>query len=105
MGNKYQAKNMETNNGLPRQAGNGSVGAIVVVIILLLVGALYIWTSREVIAPNDNSATDDTELTEEALVAQEKESLSTEANLSTQSTSDELADIESDLSATSFDSI
>jgi flagellar basal body-associated protein FliL len=91
-----------TKNGMKK--GNGSLVAIIVVIILLLIGAFYIWQSREsspsIQEPNENMA--DTGSTEEIEIAQAE---ITEEDLSRQGDSDELDSIESDLAATSFEGL
>jgi len=81
---------------MSRQAGNGSLLAIVVVIVILLVGAFYVWRLRE--QPTSPDSKDNT-------VAETDMADTQEASLLKQSSSDDLGSIETDLGATSFEAL
>ena len=80
------------------QAGNGSTMGIIIVIIVLIVGAIYVLKSREASAPTDSEAIEDDIPSDESLS-------STESSLSSQSDSDEINSIETDLNANSYSNL
>ncbi len=86
-------------SGTPVQAGEktpmGPIVGIIVIIIVLVVGGLYFWGQRISTSVDEN-------LTPEEITI--KEDTATEA-LKTQGTSDVVADIEADLSATNLDNL
>lgn len=85
-----------------RQAGNGSVIAIIIIVIVLIVGAIYMWAKSQ---DQVSAPLGETEQISEDYVMSEEEASSTEATMLSQSDSDEISTIESDLSATSYEGI
>ena len=87
--------------GLPGQAGNGTIVAIVIILIVLLAGAIYVWNSSRPTPPEpaaNQQALEDQIPSDQSLANQE-------ASLNQQGSSDELPVIEQDLTATSFSAI
>ncbi len=76
---------------MEEQKSNGGLVGVIIVVIILIAGAWYMWRSREkaVVPPTDEIATEETSI----------------ANLNTQGSSDEIGDIEADLNATSLDAL
>ena len=76
------------------QQGNGSTIAVIIVVIVLLAGAIYMWRSQ-----NANPSEDvpiENELPSDESVS------STETSLNQQSDSDDISSIEADLEATNY---
>ena len=94
---------MDTPEQTPLPQGNngeksvGPIVGIVIIVIILIIGALYVWGQK--ITENKKMLNDETTVTPSS----ETDSLT--ANFQTQSSSDEVDSIQGDLNATSFDSI
>ena len=85
-------------NKLNSQKGNSTVIGIVVVIIILLAGAIYMWKSSQV----NTSPAPVAEMPVEDQLASPATLDNQATQYSTQSNSDDLKSIETDLKATSF---
>ncbi|HEY4482572.1 MAG TPA: hypothetical protein VI953_00150 [Candidatus Paceibacterota bacterium] len=83
---------MQTN----AQRGNGSTIAIVIVVIVLIAGAIYMWRNQSA------SPTDETGTAIENDLPSDESANTTEAMLNQQSNSDDINSIEADLRATSY---
>ncbi|HEY4515090.1 MAG TPA: hypothetical protein VJJ22_02935 [Candidatus Paceibacterota bacterium] len=82
-----------------KQSGNGTIVAIVVILIILVVGAIYVWKSNKVTPLDDSNQAVENEIpTDESLTQ-------TQTNLEAQNTADDLGSIETDLNATTFSDI
>ncbi len=98
-------KNKQTFRLRSRQAGNGAVIAIVLIVIVFILGGLYMWSqSRSASTPNNETATTTADITEDQIMSDQQAS-ATEAMMRNQSSSDDVASIDRDLSATSYNSL
>ncbi|MEK7535667.1 MAG: hypothetical protein AAB590_01470 [Patescibacteria group bacterium] len=77
--------------------GNGSIWAIIVIVIVLLLGAYYIWKS----STNSPSYNSENEAVETEIPSDESLT-EAESNQNNQNNSDDLPSIETDLNATSY---
>lgn len=74
--------------------GNGSTIATIIVVLVLIAGAIYMWRSQ-------TSTSDESQAIENELPSDESAN-ATEASLNQQSGSDDISSIEADLTATSY---
>lgn len=80
--------------------GNGSVIAIVVIILVLLIGGFYAWKTRKAEAPT----TDNSEAVENQ-VPSDAQTTAQEQSLNSQSNSDDLGSIETDLNSNNYSNL
>lgn len=81
-----------------KQKGNSTVVGIVIVVIVLLAGAWYVWGNRQTTTGADSDAI-------ENQMPSDDSASSTESSLNSQSNSDEMNSIEADLKANSYENI
>ena len=88
-----------SSSGQTQQKSMGPMLGIVIIVVLLVLGGFYFWGTQ---IKDKSQVQENAEVTAEDIANQEDTALE---NLNTQSTSDEIDDIEADLDATDLESL
>ena len=88
-----------SSSGQTQQKSMGPMLGIVIIVVLLVLGGFYFWGTQ---IKDKSQVQENAEVTAEDIANQEDTALD---NLNTQSTSDEIDDIEADLDATDLESL